>query len=75
MNRFSNWYIQRKVIQEMQALPDHILGEAGVDRNHIHDHVKSHCVPAAIPIMENISRLLSVSCCLTPSLTCSALTD
>ena len=52
MNRFSNWHIQRKVIQEMQALPDHILGEIGVDRNHIPDHVKAHCVPGYSPMVE-----------------------
>lgn len=54
MNRFPNWYIQRKIIQELQALPDHVLREIGVDRNHIPDHVKRHCVPRHNPMARNL---------------------
>ncbi|MCY4148312.1 MAG: hypothetical protein OXF73_02970 [Gammaproteobacteria bacterium] len=54
MNKLPNWYIQRKIIQEMQALPDRILVEIGVDRDHIPDHVKMHCAPQRNPMSQKL---------------------
>ncbi|MYB35653.1 MAG: hypothetical protein F4X92_11185, partial [Gammaproteobacteria bacterium] len=45
MNRFPNWYIQGKIIQEMPLLPDHVSSEIIADHNYIPDHAKMHGVP------------------------------
>ncbi|MCY4051907.1 MAG: DUF1127 domain-containing protein [Gammaproteobacteria bacterium] len=32
MNTLRNWYLQRKTIKELQALPDYILEDIGINR-------------------------------------------
>ena len=45
MNTLRNWYLQRKTIRELKALPDYILEDIGINRYQIEKHVKKHFVP------------------------------
>jgi len=44
-DRFQDWHVQDRVIQELQAFPDHVREEVGLGCNGIRcDPVKEHCV-------------------------------
>lgn len=47
MNTLRNWYLQRKTIQELKALPDYILEDIGINRYRIEEHVRKHFVPVS----------------------------
>ncbi len=43
MNTLRNWYLRRKTIQELQALPDYILEDIGIgSRYRIEEFVIEH---------------------------------
>lgn len=43
MNTIRTWYLQRKTIRELEALPDNILEDIGLERHAIRAHVKNNC--------------------------------
>ncbi len=47
MNTLQNWYLRRKTIRELKALPDHILEDIGINRYQIEEHAKKHFVPVS----------------------------
>ncbi len=46
MNILRNWYLQRKTIRELRALPDYILEDIGINRYAIEEYVKKHVATA-----------------------------
>lgn len=47
MNTLRNWYLRRRTIQELKALPDYILEDIGINRYQIEEHVQQHFVPVS----------------------------